>query len=874
MPVRFDKITQRIEKLCYGLDPEYVDPSVVAQKVCLGVYKGVTTAELDELAAETAAHLISLHPDFGILASRIAVSNLHKSTKKSFYATATDLVNYVDGRTNSAAPMIAQYIYDFILEFKDEIESVMNYDRDYSYQYFGLRTLQHSYLFKMNRKTAERPQHLIMRVCLGIWVTPPAHLEALHLDAEQLAARKREDLTNALAYYELMSLRYFTHATPTLFNAGTRRPQLASCVLETLDDSIEAIFDVAKDCAVNSKNAAGIGLAITPIRAAGSYIKGTGGYSNGIVPMAKVFNDIAKYVDQGGGKRRGAFALYIEPWHKDIFAFLDLKKNNGVEEERARDLFYALWNPDLFIERVITDDVWTLFCPAECTDLYNTHGAEFERRYKEYERVKGEAKGEKVTIQARKLWDAILDTQTETGVPYMLYKDAVNAKCNQKNLGTIRCSNLCCEVTQFTSNEEIASCNLASVALPRFLNVDKTFNHQKLFDVVYLKTRGLNNVIDYNYYPLKKTERSNLRHRPLGIGVNGEADLFVIMRLPFDSIEARKLNKEIFETMYFAALSASCDLAARDGPYPSYREKNPMTGECAPISESILQYELHYNLQLERWNKYKDHPKIGKHFPTAPNKEAIYPGPRWNWAELKLRILKYGVRNSLLLAPMPTASTAQIMDCHESFEPFTSNIYVRRTLAGEFVCCSRYLIRDLITLGLWTPQMKTKLVAHNGSVQNIPEIPADIKLLYRTVWEISQKSILEMAADRQAFIDQSQSLNIYLPNVNASKLTSVHVAGWALGLKTGMYYLRSKPATDAVKVTIDPKFIQEEQEQERVMNALRGIKPSTDVTVARSKSRDNAESGLVDFSSLAEREKQRTLIECSLSNPKDCRSCT
>ena len=745
--VKFDKITARIKKLCYGLNP-LVAPEKVAMKVIEGLFDGVTTSELDNLAAEVAATNTITHPDYALLASRIAVSNLHKNTKKSFSDTVTDLYEYIDPKTNEKAPLISDEVYKIVKKNSDVLDSTIIYDRDFRYDFFGFKTLERSYLLKLKGQVAERPQQMIMRVAVGI---------------------HKDDLDAAIETYNYMSEGWFTHATPTLFNSGTPKPQMSSCfLLATKEDSIPGIYDTLKQCAQISQSAGGIGLSIHDIRATGSYIKGTNGTSNGIVPMLRVFNDTARYVDQGGGKRKGSFAIYIEPWHADIFEFLDLRKNHGKEEQRARDLFYALWTPDLFMQRVEENGDWTLMCPHECPGLSDTHGKKFEKLYKKYE---SEGKGRK-TIKAQELWFKILESQIETGTPYMLYKDAANEKSNQKNLGTIKSSNLCTEIIEYTSPDEVAVCNLASIALPKFV-IDGKFDFEKLFKVTYRVTRNLDKVIDANYYPVPEARNSNMRHRPIGIGVQGLADAFILMRQAFESEEARQLNKDIFETIYYAALTASKDLAIEKGPYESYKG--------SPVSQGILQFDM--------WN--------------------VKPSDRWEWDLLREEIQKNGVRNSLLLAPMPTASTAQILGNNECFEPYTSNIYTRRVLSGEFIIVNKHLLRDLVKLGIWDDRLKNKLMASNGSIQNIDEIPDNIKNLYKTAWEISQKVLLDMAADRGAFIDQSQSLNIFMENANFAKLTSMHFYGWKAGLKTGMYYLRTKSATDAIKFTLDKEAISE-----------------------------------------------------------------
>jgi len=745
--VKFDKITARIKKLCYGLNP-LVMPEKVAMKVIEGLYDGVTTSELDNLAAEVAATNTISHPDYALLASRIAVSNLHKNTKKSFSETVTDLYNYIDPKNGQKAPLISDEVYEIVQKNADVLDSTIIYDRDFRYDYFGFKTLERSYLLRMHNEVAERPQQMIMRVAVGI---------------------HKDDLEAVIETYNYMSEGWFTHATPTLFNSGTPKPQMSSCfLLTTKEDSIEGIYDTLKQCAQISQSAGGIGLSIHDIRGTGSYIKGTNGTSNGIVPMLRVFNDTARYVDQGGGKRKGSFAIYVEPWHSDIFDFLELKKNHGKEEQRARDLFYALWMPDLFMKRVEENGDWTLMCPNECPGLSETYGKDFDKLYKKYEK---EGKGRK-TIKAQELWFKILESQIETGTPYMLYKDAANSKSNQKNLGVIKSSNLCTEIIEYTAPDEVAVCNLASIALPKFVKEGK-FDHDKLFQVAYRVTKNLDRVIDANYYPVPEARNSNMRHRPIGIGVQGLADAFILMRYPFDSKEAKELNKDVFETIYYAAVTASKDLAIENGPYETWKG--------SPISEGTFQFDM--------WG--------------------VKPSDRWEWEVLREEVKEHGVRNSLLLAPMPTASTAQILGNNECFEPYTSNIYTRRVLSGEFIIVNKHLLRDLVKLGIWNDSLKNKLMASNGSVQNINEIPDNIKELYKTAWEISQKVIVDMAADRGAYIDQSQSLNIFMENANFAKLTSMHFYGWKAGLKTGMYYLRTKSATDAIKFTLDKNALTE-----------------------------------------------------------------
>src|SRR6056300_1312979 len=743
--VKFDKITARIEKLCYGLS-EYVDPVSVAKRVIDGVYDGVTTSELDNLAAETAASMTIKHPDYANLAARIAVSNLHKSTKKSFSETVQGLYEYINPETGKPAPLIADDVFEIISKNSEFLDSQLIYDRDFSYDYFGFKTLERSYLLRMHGKIVERPQHMLMRVSIGI---------------------HKDDLESAIETYELMSKKYMTHATPTLFNAGTPKPQMSSCFLLTMkEDSIDGIYDTLKQTAKISQSAGGIGLSIHNIRATGSYIGGTNGTSNGIVPMLRVYNDTARYVDQGGGKRKGSFAIYIEPWHADIYEFLDLKKNHGKEEMRARDLFYAMWIPDLFMERVEKNEDWTLMCPNECPGLFDCHGKEFEDLYAKYE---SEGRGRR-TVKAREVWAKIMESQIETGTPYMLYKDAANLKSNQQNLGTIRSSNLCTEILEYTSPDEVAVCNLASIALPMFVTEDGTFDHDKLFDVTYKVTKNLNKVIDRNYYPVVEARNSNMRHRPVGLGVQGLADAFIMLRLPFDSEEAKALNKEIFETMYYAAVTSESNARRLDGPYESY--------EGSPISKGKFQHNL--------WD-VNDSELSG----------------RWDWETLRGEVKEHGVRNSLLMAPMPTASTSQILGNNECFESYTSNLYTRRVLSGEFIVVNKHLLKDLVRLGLWNESMKQELMRANGSVQHIDGIPEDIKELYKTSWELSMKDIIDMSRHRGYFIDQSQSLNLFMENASFSKLTSMHFYAWKSGIKTGMYYLRTKAATDAIKFTVD-----------------------------------------------------------------------
>ncbi|MDX8552268.1 ribonucleoside-diphosphate reductase subunit alpha [Tenacibaculum sp. 1B UA] len=748
-PVMFDKITARVRKMCYGLN-KIVDPVKVAMRVIEGLYDGVTTSELDNLAAEIAATMTTAHPDYAKLAARIAVSNLHKNTKKSFSDTMTDLYEYINPRTGNKAPLLSDDVYKIIMDNADKLDSTIIYSRDFNYDYFGFKTLERSYLLKLNGNIVERPQQMLMRVAIGI---------------------HKEDIDEAIATYELMSKKYFTHATPTLFNSGTPKPQMSSCfLLQMQDDSIDGIYDTLKQTAKISQSAGGIGLSIHNIRATGSYIAGTNGTSNGIVPMLRVFNDTARYVDQGGGKRKGSFAMYLEPWHADIYDFLDLKKNHGKEEMRARDLFYAMWISDLFMKRVQEDADWTLMCPHECPHLYDTYGEEFERLYTSYEAA---GKGRK-TIKARDLWEKILESQIETGTPYMLYKDAANRKSNQKNLGTIRSSNLCTEIMEYTADDEVAVCNLASIAIPMFVaedeNGNKFFDHKKLFKVTKKVIRNLDTVIDRNYYPVKEAENSNYRHRPVGLGIQGLADAFIMLRLPFTSEEAKKLNQEIFETLYFAAVTSSMEVAKVKGAYSTY--------EGSPMSQGEFQHNM--------WG-IKDDELSG----------------RWDWEKLRKNVKKHGVRNSLLVAPMPTASTSQILGNNEAFEPYTSNIYTRRVLSGEFIVVNKHLLEDLVELGLWDNDMKEDIMRANGSIQHIDAIPQNLKDLYKTVWEMSMKDIIDMARHRGYFIDQSQSLNLFMQDPDYAKLTSMHFYAWKSGLKTGMYYLRTKSAVNAKQFTLN-----------------------------------------------------------------------
>ncbi len=785
--VRFDKITARIENLCYELDPKFIQPIEVAKKVIDGLYDGVTTTELDDLAAEICASLTVKHPDYAILAARIAISNLHKTTSQSFSNTMKRLYTYINPKTGENASLIDLEVYGIIKKNAARLDDAIDYKRDFGYDFFGYKTLERSYLIRLDGKVVERPQHMLMRVAIGI---------------------HKEDIDAAIETYNLLSEKWFTHATPTLFNAGTPKPQLSSCFLLTMkEDSIDGIYDTLKQCAKISQSAGGIGLSIHHVRAKGSYIKGTNGQSNGIVPMLRNFDMTARYVDQGGGKRKGSFAIYLEPWHADIKEFLELKRNHGKEEMRARDLFYALWIPDLFMKRVEENGEWSLFSPSEAPGLSECHGAEFERLYTKYEK-EGRARE---TIKAQELWFEVLESQIETGTPYMLYKDAANGKSNQQNLGTIKSSNLCTEIIEYTSPDEVAVCNLASIALPKFVTEGKDgrlyFDHDQLYQITKVATRNLNKVIDVNYYPVEEARRSNFRHRPIGLGIQGLADAFIMLRMPFDSEEAKRLNEDIFETIYYAAMETSMELAKVEGTYETF--------EGSPASQGIMQFDM--------WGVT---PKSG----------------RWDWSDLKEKVKKFGIRNSLLVAPMPTASTSQILGNNECFEPYTTNIYTRRTLSGEFVVVNKHLMKDLIKLGLWDDTMRNRLIAANGSVQDLPGIPQNIKDLYKTVWEISQKVVIDMAADRGAYICQSQSMNVFLQDPNFGKLTSMHFYAWKKGLKTGMYYLRSQAAASAIKFTLDKSGFESKDEKAKAEEAQATVQNNT------------------------------STVTCSIDNP-DCEAC-
>lgn len=800
--VSFDKITARLKKMSYGLDTDYVSIIEVAKKVIMGLYDGVSTVELDNLAAETAATMATIHPDYALLAARVAVSNLHRETDKSFSKVVTDLYHYVDPKTGDRAGLIGEETFNIVQKHKVKLDSAIIFDRDFDFDYFGFKTLERSYLMRMHGRVVERPQHLFMRVAVGI---------------------HGENIDAAIETYNLMSERWFIHATPTLFNAGTPKPQLSSCFLLSMtEDSIGGIFETLQRCALISQSAGGIGLSIHNVRATGSYIKGTGGTSNGVIPMLRVFNDTARYVDQGGGKRKGAFAVYLEPWHADIFEFLELKKNHGKEEMRARDLFYALWISDLFMERLKDDADWSLFCPNEAPGLFDVYGGEFEALYHKYEQ---EGRARKV-VKARDLWAAVLESQVETGTPYILYKDAANKKSNQKNLGTIRSSNLCTEIIEYTSKDEVAVCNLASLALPKYV-INGKFDFQKLYEITRVATRNLNKVIDVNYYPIPEAHNSNMRHRPIGLGVQGLADAFILLRMAFDSEEAAQLNRDIFETIYFAAMTESCQLAEEQGHYQSF--------PGSPLSRGEFQFDM--------WG--------------------VQPSNRWDWEGLRQRVMKSGARNSLLLAPMPTASTSQILGNNECFEPYTSNLYTRRTLAGEHIVVNKHLMRDLVRLGLWNEEMREAIMAANGSVQHIEEIPAEIRAIYKTAYELSQKVIIDMAADRGAYICQSQSLNVFMEAPSFAKLSSMHFYAWQKGLKTGMYYLRSKAATDPIKFTLSDKH-----QQKFVANANAGsAENKASVTV-----KETAQAQVSTMTAITP--DQISGMVCSLDNPEGCEACS
>lgn len=828
--VRFDQITLRIEALTYGLDRKFVNPVDLSKKVIDGLYDGVTTEELDNLAAEIAATLVMLHPDYGILAARIAVSKLHKRSSSSFSSTMKRLFQHIDPVTNEKAPLISKEAWAVIHNHAATLDQAINHERDFYYDYFAFKTLEKSYLMKINGMVVERPQYMLMRVAVGI------HME---------------DIDAVLETYNLLSEKWFTHATPTLFNAGTPKPQMSSCfLLQMKDDSIEGIYDTLKQCAKISQSAGGIGLSIHNIRAKGSYIKGTGGTSNGIVPMLRNFDMTARYVDQGGGRRKGSIAIYLEPWHADILDFLALKKNHGKDEMRARDLFYALWVPDLFMKRVENNGMWSLFCPNEAPGLHEVYGPEFERLYEMYE-LQGKFRKQ---IKAQDLWYEIISSQIETGNPYILYKDSANGKSNQKNLGTIKSSNLCTEILEYTAPDEVAVCNLASLALPRFV-INGQFDHDMLYKVTYTVTKNLNKVIDRNYYPIEEARNSNMRHRPIGLGVQGLADVFIALRYPFESEQARQLNKEIFETIYFAALTASKDLSIKEGAYETFKG--------SPASKGIFQFDM--------WGVKPD-------------------SGRWDWEALRKEVITHGVRNSLLVAPMPTASTSQILGNNECFEPYTSNLYTRRTLAGEFIMVNRRLMEDLIDRNLWTPRMRELIKAGNGSIKDIHEIPADLRELYKTVWEISQRTVIDMAADRGAYICQSQSMNLFISQPNLGKITSMHFYAWKKGLKTGIYYLRTNAAADAIKFTLDKEMIKTSSvEQKEAVATEESVtelslpllhpkvdKPSDRQKISTPHMNGNSNeqmNGHVNGKVNGKVYSTAEQIACSLDNPENCEAC-
>ena len=742
--IAFDKILNRVKNLGKSANITSINYASLIIKVIDQLYDGIPTTKIDELTAEQCAALSTQHPDYITLASHIATSNNHKNTDASFYKVMVKLHNNKDNQKCSS-PLISETTMSAITKYKIELENMIMYERDFLIEYFGYKTLEYSYLLKVDGQVVERPQHMWLRVSVGI-----------HGD----------NIEKIKETYDLMSQKYFTHATPTLFNSGTLRPQMSSCYLIAMEnDSLGGIFNTLADCAHISKWAGGIGLHIHNVRARGSLIRGTNGASTGIVPMLRVFNSTARYVDQGG-RRNGSFAIYLEPWHADIREFLELKKNHGDEEVKARDLFYALWIPDLFMKKIKENEDWCLFCPNECPGLSDVYGEKFDALYHSYE---SEGR-EKCKLKARDLWFKILDSQMETGTPYLLYKDACNKKSNQQNIGTIKSSNLCCEIVQYSDDKETAVCNLASIALNKFVTANKTFDYDLLHSVAKVVTYNLNQVIDVNYYPTEKTRTSNMRHRPIGIGIQGLADIFMMMNFAFNSSEAKQINTNIFETIYHAALEASVELSKLHGPYDSFNG--------SPASKGILQFDM--------WN--------------------IDPGnSRYNWTEMKASIIKYGIRNSLLLAPMPTASTSQILGNNEAFEPITSNIYTRRTLAGEFIVINKYLMRELIDMGLWTDALKNNIIANRGSVQHLTNLSEHVRNKYKTVWEIPMKDLIDMSADRAAFICQSQSLNLWMEEPSYGPLTSMHFYAWSKGLKTGLYYLRRKPKHQAQQFTIEPE---------------------------------------------------------------------
>lgn len=779
--VSFDKVLNRINLLSNSLD---VKVHEVAQKVCMRIYDNVKTSELDELAAHLCSSMITDHPDYGTLAARIIISNHHKNTSPSFSETIATLYNNVDvhGEHNE---LVSNEVFEVVMKNKEKLNSCIVYDRDYLFDYFGFKTLERAYLMKVNGVVVERPQQMWMRVALGI---------------------HGKDIKDALETYDLMSKKYFTHATPTLFNAGTPRPQLSSCfLLHMQDDSISGIFRTLEDCALISKHAGGIGLHIHNVRSRGSRIRGTNGVSDGLVPMLRVFNNTARYVNQSG-RRAGSIAMYLEPWHPDIEPFLEMKKNHGSEEERARDLFYALWVPDLFMERVKENKTWSLMCPDECRGLSDVYGDEFKTLYESYER---EGKFRK-QLPAQELWWQILQAQIENGVPYLLYKDHANRKSNQKNLGTIKSSNLCSEIIEYTSPDEIAVCNLASIALPTYIeynqNKQPTYNFQKLHNVAKVITKNLNKVIDVNFYPVEKARRSNFRHRPIGIGVQGLADTYVLMRLPFDSQDAMDLNRKIFETIYHGSMEGSMELSKKRGELLNDYNDNKITFDELSDKLSFNEYEVPNSKFPGAYTTFEGSPASKGEFQF--DMWGVTPSSGlWDWERLKDDVMKYGIRNSLLLAPMPTASTSQILGFNECFEPFTSNLYKRKTLAGEFIIVNKYLIEDLVKLGIWNKDMKNKIIMYDGSIQSIEEIPKDLRNLYKTAWELKQKVLIDQSADRGAYVCQSQSLNLFMEDPDFKKLSSMHFYSWQRGLKTGMYYLRTRSRAQAQKFTIDPSLM-------------------------------------------------------------------
>jgi ribonucleoside-diphosphate reductase alpha chain len=868
--VKFDKISSRIKKQTYGLEQDHVEYMEVAKKVIAGVYDGVTTRELDNLAAETAASLTRIHPDYSILAARLALTSLKKDVKKSFKKTIIDLYNYKDSKTNESAPLVSKEIYELVNDNHRKIESMIIHDRDYDFEYFGFKTLERSYLLKMNGKTVETPQHMYMRVSLGIW---------------------GDNFKEVQKTYELLSTGQFTHATPTLFNSGTPKPQLSSCFLvANKGDNIDSLFDTLKDVAKISKWSGGIGLHVHDVRSKGSYIKGTGGRSDGLLPMLKTYNEVARWINQGG-KRKGSFAIYLEPWHFDVEGFIDLRKNHGKEEERARDLFLALWIPDLFMKRVEEDGEWTLMCPNECpglSDVYDTYPEydelgnvtneesvklSFTELYTKYE---SEGKGKK-TIRARELWGKILEAEIETGTPYILYKDSANKKSNQKNIGIIKSSNLCTEIMEVSTPGETAVCNLASIALPKMVDIPtgkvkskdksaRSYDFKKLYDVTYQATLNLNKVIDVNWYPTKEAEKSNMRHRPIGLGVQGLADTFAILGMPFESDEAKKLNKDIFETIYFAAMTASNDISKDLYKIEAKaNSKTPLTAgaystfEGSPASQGIFQFDM--------WNV----------------KEEVLSG-LWDWSKLKKSVIKYGIRNSLLLAPMPTASTAQILGNNECFEPYTNNLYKRNVLSGEFVVVNRHLVEDLIKLDLWNDNIRLKMIKNNGSIQTISEIPLNIKQVYKTVWEMKASNLIDMSADRGVFIDQSQSMNLFIRDANVAKLNKALFYGWKKGLKTGMYYLRSNAKSEARKsLGADVNSIKEEKEVPmievevmvpKISESQKGDVDNSSEIVYKNVIQKDVEQPAKASTEISQEEiDAMSQLQCSIDNPDDCIQC-